>query len=44
MVDSISSLRLKWEGEWEGQNVEISECKKKVAKVFQDQEDIDILR
>ena len=44
LIDSISSLRQKWEGEWNSQGDEIVDCKKKLQKVFEEQEDVDIVR
>lgn len=37
-------MRQKWQGEWEQQSEEIVDCKRKLHKIYEEQEDVDILR
>ncbi len=37
-------MKLKWNAEWEEQHAEIMDTKKKLSKIMQDQEDIELKR
>jgi hypothetical protein len=39
-VARLSAVKSKWSAEWEEQNKEIMDTKKKLGKIMQEQEDI----
>ena len=44
LIESIGSLRQKWEGEWEGTQNELAEQKKRVHKLWEEHEDVELGR
>ena len=44
LIEGIGNLRQKWEGEWEATQNELAEQKKRVAKLCEEQEDVEIGR
>lgn len=44
LVESISALRGRWADDWEESTKELAESKKKVQKIWEEQEDVELRR